>query len=132
MGDEKDDDCLPQTSNKSGLGKKKGVGAVSKKHTSNTADDDWSRAQSDSPPPQSSGALTKMDFKAVDDKFLRRYRRVVKLRGTKNVTNRDELLQAVTKHFNAQEINEKEVITYFIYSVRNQGSILKFPPKIPS
>ncbi|KAJ3115507.1 hypothetical protein HDU96_000541 [Phlyctochytrium bullatum] len=72
-----------------------------------------------------------MDFSAVDEKFLRKYRRVLKLPtpAGKAPPSKDDLVQQVTKHFNAQEINEKEVITYFIYAVKNQGSILKLPPK---
>ncbi|KAJ3103912.1 hypothetical protein HDU97_009724 [Phlyctochytrium planicorne] len=65
-----------------------------------------------------------MDFRAVDEKYLRRYKRVLKLRSPKPVLSKEDLVQVVTKHFNSQEINEKEVITYFIYSVRNQGNLL--------
>ena len=62
-----------------------------------------------------------MNFAEIDDKFLRRYRRILKLRSNKSVMSREELVSAVTKHFNSQEINEKDVITCFIYALRNQG-----------
>ncbi|KAJ3144684.1 von Willebrand factor A domain-containing protein 8, partial [Irineochytrium annulatum] len=62
----------------------------------------------------------KMDFREVDDKSLRRYRKVLKLKSTKSPLSRDELVNAVTKHFNSQEINEKEAIAAFIYSIRHQ------------
>ncbi|KAJ3299495.1 hypothetical protein HK104_008684 [Borealophlyctis nickersoniae] len=70
-----------------------------------------------------------MDFSTVEDRVLRRYKRAFKLRGKKE--SRDELVSAVTKHFTSQEVVEKDVITYFIYSLRNLDNVYKLPPKTP-
>ncbi|KAJ1564488.1 hypothetical protein HK405_014738, partial [Cladochytrium tenue] len=63
---------------------------------------------------------SKMNFSLVGDKFLRRYRRAARLKISKAGTTREELVASVTKHFAAQELNEKEAITHFIYALRNQ------------
>ncbi|KAJ3235718.1 hypothetical protein HDU78_005065 [Chytriomyces hyalinus] len=39
--------------------------------------------------------------------------------------HRDELVAAVTKHFNEQQLNEKDAVSHFIYALRNQGVLWK-------
>ncbi|KAJ3354434.1 hypothetical protein HDU83_005359 [Entophlyctis luteolus] len=52
-------------------------------------------------------------------------RRIQKLRSTKRLLHRDELVAAVQRHFNEQTITEKEAIPNFIYALRNQGVLWK-------
>ncbi|KAI9099799.1 hypothetical protein DFS34DRAFT_678583 [Phlyctochytrium arcticum] len=78
-----------------------------------------------------------VDLSTLDDRTLRRYKRAYKLRvkgqggigGTGGKDSRDDLLSCVTKHFLQQEVNEKDTITYFIYSMRHRDNVYKLPPK---
>ncbi|TPX59477.1 hypothetical protein SpCBS45565_g07730 [Spizellomyces sp. 'palustris'] len=72
-----------------------------------------------------------VDFSTMDDRVLRRYKRTFKLRAKSTKESRDELVSSVTKHFLQQEINEKDTITFFIYTLRNQENVYKLPPKVP-
>ncbi|KAI9331438.1 hypothetical protein DFJ73DRAFT_857233 [Zopfochytrium polystomum] len=78
--------------------------------------------------PNSPGS-SKMNFALIDDKFLRRYRRISKMKISKPLSSREELVHSITKHFHSQELNEKDAITHFIYALRNQGVMWKaYPP----
>ncbi|KNC95922.1 uncharacterized protein SPPG_08678 [Spizellomyces punctatus DAOM BR117] len=75
--------------------------------------------------------VSQVDFSTMDDRVLRRYKRTFKLRAKSSKESRDELVSSVTKHFLQQEINEKDTITFFIYTLRNQENVYKLPPKVP-
>lgn len=70
--------------------------------------------------------VPKINFSSFNNSVLRKYRDTYKIKTKTNYT-RDELLNAVTKHWNSQELSEKDIITHFIYTVRNHGNILKLP-----
>jgi hypothetical protein len=55
----------------------------------------------------------------VTDSILRKYVRTHKLKHRGN--KREDIIAAVSKHFNAIEVNEKDVVAYFVYTGRNQG-----------
>ncbi|KAJ3188184.1 hypothetical protein HDU85_005334 [Gaertneriomyces sp. JEL0708] len=99
---------------------------------------------------------SQMDFSDLSTRTLTRYKRIFKLRTPKHprsshsanyITSsvgfissgssspqdetRDELLSSVTRHFQQQEVNEKETITYFIYKLRNFDKVYKLPAKAP-
>ncbi|KAJ3121796.1 hypothetical protein HK098_003399 [Nowakowskiella sp. JEL0407] len=63
----------------------------------------------------------KMDFSSIDDTTLRRYRHLHKIKiRNGQYPNRDELVNVVSRHFDAQDVNEKDVLTYFIYTLRTK------------
>ncbi|RKO83752.1 hypothetical protein BDK51DRAFT_25906, partial [Blyttiomyces helicus] len=76
--------------------------------------------------------VSQVDFSTMDDKILKRYKRLHKLKTVKGKESRADLVGSVAKHFGAVEVNEKDVISYFIYSMRNRGKIFKLPPKPPA
>ncbi|KAI9020490.1 Sin3 binding region of histone deacetylase complex subunit SAP30-domain-containing protein [Hyaloraphidium curvatum] len=73
------------------------------------------------------GELPKVDFVSMDLQTLWRYKRAFKLKVKPN-TPQEELADIVQKHYESLEINEKDAIVFFVYSVRNQGNVLKLPP----
>ncbi|KAI8804930.1 hypothetical protein BJ742DRAFT_822046 [Cladochytrium replicatum] len=83
--------------------------------------------------PSSYGDPTvKLDIGSLDDVVLQRYRRAYNLgpppADAKAVeVSRDELVNAVSRHFDQQEVNEKDVLSYFIYSMRNREHVFKLP-----
>ncbi|KAJ3414293.1 hypothetical protein HDV05_006742 [Chytridiales sp. JEL 0842] len=110
----------------------KDVGGVSSKklNTGSTYSSNQSLAgnnNNDKSGADANAPLYRMNFADVDDKFLRKYRRVLKVKSKKTPITREELVESVTRHFDSQEVNEKDSITSFIYSVRNQGVIWKKP-----
>jgi hypothetical protein len=43
---------------------------------------------------------------------------------------RKELVDKCKKHFSKMEINEKDILPWFVYNVRNRGKILKMNPPL--
>ncbi|GBP89735.1 Histone deacetylase complex subunit SAP30 homolog [Eumeta japonica] len=71
---------------------------------------------------------TEMDNPEVDwfqlqVNTLRRYKRHYKVQ-TRPGLNKAQLAETIQKHFKALPIDEKEIITYFIYMVKNNGNKL--------
>ncbi|KAJ3300050.1 hypothetical protein HDU76_006169, partial [Blyttiomyces sp. JEL0837] len=120
------------------LGKKRGVGGVSKKNGASngssshlpgandmdvdrpytpTASSSTNNATNSSKDTAAQAALLsgnyKMNFNEVDEKCLRKYRRLHKVKsgngGNDGVISREESVAAVTKHFHSSDINEKDV-----------------------
>lgn len=56
----------------------------------------------------------------MDQQTLWKYKRAFKLRVKPNSTH-EQLVEAVQKHYDQMEVNEKDAIVFFVYSVRNQG-----------
>ncbi|KAI8815024.1 hypothetical protein BJ742DRAFT_782027 [Cladochytrium replicatum] len=83
--------------------------------------------------PSSYGDPTvKLDIGSLDDVALQRYRRAYNLglppADAKAVeVTRDELVNTVSRHYDQQEVNEKDVLSYFIYSMRNREHVFKLP-----
>ncbi|KAI8916668.1 hypothetical protein PhCBS80983_g04277 [Powellomyces hirtus] len=100
--------------------KKPTTAASSTKHTITKKPDDY---------------VSQIDFSTMEDKILKRYKRTFKLRAKssreRDRETRDDLVSSVTKHFNSYEVNEKDMVTSFIYALRNQDNIYKLPPKAP-
>ncbi|ORX49684.1 hypothetical protein BCR36DRAFT_370698 [Piromyces finnis] len=70
--------------------------------------------------------VTRINLSSFDNSILRKYKDTYKIKTKTNYT-RDDLLSAVTKHWNSQDISEKDIITQFIYTVRNHGNLLRLP-----
>ncbi|KAJ3168762.1 hypothetical protein HDU87_000921 [Geranomyces variabilis] len=80
--------------------------------------------------------VSQVDFSTMEDRVLKRYSRTFKLRRNKSSREReretrDDLVGAVTRHFNSHEVNEKDTITFFIYTLKNQENVFKLPAKPP-
>lgn len=43
----------------------------------------------------------------------------------------EDLADLCCGHFDVMEVNEKEVLPWFVYSVRNRGRLLKLTPPLP-
>ena len=61
-----------------------------------------------------------LDFNTLDISVLRRYKRIHRLKVTEPAT-KEQLVQAVSKHYAAMKPIENEVIATFIYAVHNKG-----------
>uniref|UniRef100_UPI00374453C3 uncharacterized protein n=1 Tax=Calcarisporiella thermophila TaxID=911321 RepID=UPI00374453C3 len=70
-----------------------------------------------------------VDFNSMDINILRKYRRIHRVR-TRAKPTRDELVEAVKRHFAALPVREIDAVTYFLYAVQNKDKILKLPPPI--
>ncbi|CAG8581895.1 10965_t:CDS:2 [Acaulospora morrowiae] len=64
---------------------------------------------------------TSIDFNTFEVSVLRRYKRIHKLK-VKEYASKEELVSAVSKHYQAQTPKEVDAIAAFIYSVHHQGS----------
>lgn len=49
--------------------------------------------------------------------FFRRYKRHFKLQTRQGLT-KSQLVESINRHFRSMQVNEKEVLTYFIYMVK--------------
>ncbi|KAG4108754.1 hypothetical protein H8356DRAFT_1285487 [Neocallimastix lanati (nom. inval.)] len=70
--------------------------------------------------------VTKINLSTFNTSILRKYKDTYKIK-TKLNSSREDLLNAVTKHWNSQDLSEKDIITQFIYTVKNHGNLLKLP-----
>ncbi|ORX82417.1 hypothetical protein BCR32DRAFT_244159 [Anaeromyces robustus] len=70
--------------------------------------------------------VTKLNLSTLNTAVLRKYKDTYKIK-TKMNSTREDLLNAITKHWNSQDLSEKDIITHFIYTVRNHGNLLKLP-----
>ncbi|CAG8566080.1 2860_t:CDS:2 [Paraglomus occultum] len=61
-----------------------------------------------------------LDFNTLDISVLRRYKRIHRLKVNEPAT-KEQLVQAVSKHYAAMKPIENEVIATFIYAVHNKG-----------
>jgi hypothetical protein len=76
--------------------------------------------------------LPRVDFYQMDMDALLRYKKRFQLTIPATAT-RSELATACARHFSTiGDLDEFETITYFAYSLRNQGNLLKLPPPIPT
>lgn len=62
-----------------------------------------------------------VDFYSLQVQTLRRYKKFHKV-STRPGLNKAQLADIVSKHFKQISVNEKEVLTYFIFSVKQQHS----------
>lgn len=74
-----------------------------------------------------------MDFNALPDAVLHKMKSKYRIKFKSSVTGedldaskipREQLIDAVSQHFYAQEISEKDTTAFFIYTVRNIGKSL--------
>lgn len=68
-----------------------------------------------------------LDLSSLPPEALQKYKRAFKLK-IKPSTPQEQVAEFCQKHYENLEVSEKDAIVYFIYSVRNQGNILKLPP----
>ncbi|KAL6617026.1 hypothetical protein LY90DRAFT_511309 [Neocallimastix californiae] len=68
--------------------------------------------------------VTKLNLSSLNTSVLRKYKDTYKIK-TKLNSSREDLLNAVTKHWNSQELSEKDIITQFIYTVKNHDKFEK-------
>ena len=61
-----------------------------------------------------------MDISQWDNATLLKYRRAYKLKPNANLT-RDDLIEAVSKHFSGVDVDESDAIVHFLYTLRNKG-----------
>lgn len=61
-----------------------------------------------------------VEFYSLQVQTLRRYKKFFKV-STRPGLNKAQLAEIVSKHFKQIPVNEKEVLTYFIYSVKQGG-----------
>eukprot|EP00833_Pecoramyces_ruminatium_P017434 jgi/Orpsp1_1/1191466/evm.model.d7180000086013.1 len=59
-----------------------------------------------------------LNLSSFNTSILRKYKDTYRIK-TKGNSTREDLLNAVTKHWNSQEFSEKDIITHFIYTVKN-------------
>ncbi|KAJ1922278.1 hypothetical protein H4219_000140 [Mycoemilia scoparia] len=66
---------------------------------------------------------SQVDFNTLNIQVLRKYRQVFKL-NVKARSSKDELVGAVTHHFNGHVVDEVDTIARFLYSIRTKGKLL--------
>lgn len=66
-------------------------------------------------------APVQIDFDKLDIAALKRYKGHYNLRVKHNAT-KSELAAAIARHFENHAVEELETITYFLYTVRNNGT----------
>ncbi|KAL2919836.1 hypothetical protein HK105_200753 [Polyrhizophydium stewartii] len=64
-----------------------------------------------------------MDFSAMSDAALNKYRRTYRIRQT--AASRKELEAAVRQHFIESAVDEQETLASFIYAAQNIGCVYK-------
>lgn len=76
-------------------------------------------------------ALTKefqtIDFDTVETSVLRKYKRVYKIKTRSKNSDREELVQAVSRHFLNQAVKEADSVTCFLYAIRHRDSVMRLP-----
>ncbi|TPX39266.1 hypothetical protein SeMB42_g06386 [Synchytrium endobioticum] len=72
----------------------------------------------------------KMDFSDVDDAILKRYKKQYKIPSPPPSDSRQELQDAVARHFANTIPDEGDSITFFLYTLRNQDNVLKLPGRM--
>lgn len=60
-------------------------------------------------------------FSSLQVQTLRRYKKFYKV-PTRPGMNKAQLADLISKHFRTIQVKEKEVLTYFIYSVKNNSN----------
>lgn len=61
------------------------------------------------------------NFSNLQVQTLRRYKKFYKV-STRPGMNKAQLADLISKHFRTIQVNEKEVLTYFIYSVKHNSN----------
>lgn len=69
----------------------------------------------------SEGDSPEVDFYSLQVQTLRRYKKFYKV-STRPGMNKAQLADLISKHFRTIQVKEKEVLTYFIYSVKNNSN----------
>lgn len=59
----------------------------------------------------------------MDAPTLAKYKRAFNLHG--KTSSQEELADLVQRHYDSLEVNEKDAIVYFVYAVRNQGTLVE-------
>ncbi|CAO3663404.1 unnamed protein product [Umbelopsis vinacea] len=76
-------------------------------------------------------ALTKefqtIDFDTMETSVLRKYKRVYKIKTRSKNSDREELVQAVSRHFLNQAVKEADSVTCFLYAIRHRDSVMQLP-----
>ncbi|CAO3690463.1 unnamed protein product [Umbelopsis ramanniana] len=79
-------------------------------------------------------ALTKefqtIDFDTVETSVLRKYKRVYKIKTRSKNADREELVQAISRHFLNQAVKEADSVTCFLYAIRHRDSVMRLPLNI--
>ncbi|KAF0396053.1 hypothetical protein C2G38_2227593 [Gigaspora rosea] len=70
--------------------------------------------------------IAALDFNTFDISVLRRYKRIHKLK-VKDYATKEELVNAVSRHYASQTPKEVDAISAFIYSVHHKDTLLKLP-----
>ncbi|VVD00197.1 histone deacetylase complex subunit SAP30 homolog [Leptidea sinapis] len=90
--------------------------ARTKQRRSNESEDDSNEGELDS---------LEVDWSQLQLATLRRYNKHFKLPGcARPALNKAQLVEAIQKHFKYLPVNEKEIVTYFIYMVKTNGNKL--------
>lgn len=66
--------------------------------------------------------LPEVDFYSLQVQTLRRYKKFYKV-STRPGLNKAQLADIISKHFMTIPVKEKEVLAYFIYSVKHSGQV---------
>ncbi|XP_046978314.1 histone deacetylase complex subunit SAP30 homolog [Vanessa cardui] len=88
--------------------------ARTKQRRPKDSEDDSHEAEMDSP---------EVDWVQLQVNTLKRYKKHYKV-PTKPGFNKNQLAEAIQKHFKSLPVNEKEIVTYFIYMVKTNGNKL--------
>ncbi|VVC91727.1 unnamed protein product [Leptidea sinapis] len=88
--------------------------ARTKQRRNKDSEDDSNEADIDSP---------EVDWFQLQVNTLRRYKKHFKI-PTRPGLNKAQLADAVQKHFKSLPVNEKDIVTYFIYMVKTNGNRL--------
>lgn len=68
-----------------------------------------------------SDSSPEVDFYSLQVQTLRRYKKFYKV-STRPGMNKAQLADLISKHFRTIPVKEKEVLTYFIYSIKNNSN----------
>ncbi|KAM3588677.1 hypothetical protein VKS41_001118 [Umbelopsis sp. WA50703] len=68
-----------------------------------------------------------IDFDTVETSVLRKYKRVYKIKTRSKSADREELVQAISRHFLNQTVKEADSVTCFLYAIRHRDSVMRLP-----